>query len=48
MSALMIVLGVLLIVLTLEHGPDGVTLGLLLGPLFVIAGALRLYQLSRG
>jgi hypothetical protein len=45
LSATLIVLGVAMIAITLAHG--GGTLGLVLGPLFVLAGAGRLYVLRR-
>ncbi len=43
LPALMVVVGVALIVRTLAAGIEGVAVGLLLGVLFVIAGAGRLY-----
>jgi hypothetical protein len=46
LSALLIVLGVIVIVRTVAEGVGG-GLGLLLGGLLVLAGALRLY-VSRG
>jgi len=47
LPALMVVIGVALIVRTLAAGADGVAFGLLLGVLFIGAGAARLY-LGRG
>lgn len=46
LSALLIALGVAIIVRTLAAGVGG-GLGLLLGSLFVLAGALRLYLQRR-
>ena len=43
MSALLVVLGVAIVVRTLATGVDGVAAGLVLGPLFIAAGAGRLY-----
>jgi hypothetical protein len=47
LSALMIVIGVAMIVRTLAAGGGAVALGLLLGVLFVAAGAGRLYAERR-
>jgi hypothetical protein len=46
LSALLIVLGLAVIARTVQFGVGG-GLGLLLGSLFVVAGALRLYLSSR-
>lgn len=43
LSALMIVIGVAMIVRTLAAGGGAIALGLLLGILFIAAGAGRLY-----
>jgi hypothetical protein len=43
LSIAMIVIGVALVVRTLIAGGGGLAVGLLLGVLFVAAGALRLY-----
>jgi hypothetical protein len=43
MAAIMIVLGVAIIVTTIAHGGGALALGLLLGVLFIAAGAGRLY-----
>ena len=45
LSVTMIVLGVAMLVVTAAHG--GGSLGFILGPLFVAAGAGRLYVLRR-
>ena len=42
MSAIMVVLGVLLLVLTIARGGGPLSLGTILGVLFLAAGALRL------
>ena len=47
MSAIMVVLGVLLLVLTIARGGGPVSLGTVLGVLFVAAGALRLKAEAR-
>jgi hypothetical protein len=47
LSALMIVIGVAMIVRTLVAGGGAIALGLLLGVLFVAAGAGRLYAERR-
>jgi hypothetical protein len=47
LSALMIVIGVAMIVRTVAAGGGAVALGLLLGVLFVAAGAGRLYAERR-
>jgi hypothetical protein len=47
LSALMIVIGVAMIVRTVVAGGGAVALGLLLGVLFVAAGAGRLYAERR-
>jgi hypothetical protein len=47
MSAIMVVIGVAMIVTTLARGGGPLALGILLGTLFVLAGAGRIY-LSRG
>jgi amino acid transporter len=43
----MVVLGLLMIVSTIAHGGGPTAIGLLLGVLFIAAGAGRLYVLSR-
>jgi hypothetical protein len=48
MSVLMIVVGVALIVRTVAAGGSPISTGILLGGLFVAAGAGRLYLQSRG
>jgi hypothetical protein len=47
LSAAMILIGVALIVRTLAAGGGGLALGLLLGVLFIAAGAGRLYAERR-
>jgi hypothetical protein len=47
MSSVMVLLGVALIVLTIAGGGGVLSLGILLGVLFVLAGALRL-RVERG
>jgi hypothetical protein len=47
MSAVMVVLGVLLLVLTIVRGGGPVSLGTILGVLFIAAGALRLRAEAR-
>ena len=47
LSALMVVIGVAIIVRTLAAGGGALALGLLLGVLFVAAGAGRLYAERR-
>jgi hypothetical protein len=47
LSALMIVIGVAIVVRTLAEGGGALALGLLLGVLFVAAGAGRLYAERR-
>jgi hypothetical protein len=47
LSALMIVIGVAIVVRTLVEGGGALALGLLLGVLFVAAGAGRLYAERR-
>ncbi|HVS29325.1 MAG TPA: hypothetical protein VHE14_07215 [Solirubrobacteraceae bacterium] len=47
LSLAMVVLGVAMFVLTLARGGRGLGLGAILGPLFVAAGAGRLYLVSR-
>ena len=47
MSSVMVVLGVVLIVLTIARGGGVLSLGILLGVLFVLAGVLRL-RVERG
>jgi hypothetical protein len=42
MSSIMVVIGVMLIALTLARGGGPVSLGVVLGVLFVLAGAMRL------
>jgi hypothetical protein len=48
MSVLMIVIGVALLVRTLAAGGGPIATGVLLGALFVLAGAARLYLQLRG
>lgn len=48
MSTLMLVLGVAIIVRTVAGGGSPVSIGLLLGVLFVLAGGGRLYLARRG
>ena len=47
MSLAMIAIGVALLVRTLAAGGGGLAVGLVLGVLFVVAGAARLYLQSR-
>jgi hypothetical protein len=47
MSAVMVLIGVVLLISTLAHGGGPLAIGVLLGVLFVAAGAGRLY-LARG
>jgi hypothetical protein len=47
-STLMIVIGIVLLVRTIAEGGGVASTGLLLGVLFVAAGAGRLYLQSRG
>jgi hypothetical protein len=47
LSAVMIVIGVALVVRTLAAGGGAIAVGVVLGVLFVAAGAARLYLLSR-
>ena len=47
LSAVMVLIGVVLLVSTLAHGGGPLAIGVLLGLLFVAAGAGRLY-LARG
>ncbi len=48
MSTLMIVIGIALVVRTLTAGGGIAATGLVLGLLFIAAGAARLYLLTRG
>jgi hypothetical protein len=48
LSILMIVIGVALLVRTATAGGGALATGVLLGVLFVLAGAARLYLQSRG
>ena len=48
LSGLMVVLGVAIIVRTVAAGGSPISLGLLLGVLFVLAGGGRLYLAGRG
>ena len=48
MSLVMIVIGIALVIRTLAAGGGVAALGILLGVLFVAAGAGRLYLQSRG
>ena len=47
MSAIMVVLGVVLLVLTLARGGGPLSVGTILGVLFLAAGALRLRAEAR-
>ncbi len=47
-SVLLVVIGVAILVRTLATGVGGLALGLVLGPLFVLAGAGRLWLARRG
>ena len=48
MSLLMVAIGVAMIVSTLARGGGALALGLVLGILFVLAGAGRMYLSNRG
>ena len=48
MSVVMVALGIAMIVTTISHGGGGLAIGLLLGTLFILAGAGRLYVGRRG
>ena len=48
MSVLMMIIGVALIIRTLAAGGGAIAAGVLLGVLFVAAGAARLYLQLRG
>jgi hypothetical protein len=48
MSGLMVVIGVVLVIRTLTAGGGAAAAGVLLGILFVLAGAGRLYLQHRG
>jgi drug/metabolite transporter (DMT)-like permease len=48
MSAILVVLGVVLVIRTLTAGGGPAAAGVLLGILFVLAGAARLYLQYRG
>jgi hypothetical protein len=48
LSAAMVIIGVAMIGRTLAGGGGGLALGLLLGLLFILAGAGRLYVSRRG
>ena len=48
MSILMILIGVALLIRTLVAGGGGLATGVLLGVLFILAGAGRLYLQLRG
>jgi uncharacterized membrane protein HdeD (DUF308 family) len=48
MSILMILIGIVLIVRTLAAGGGAIATGVLLGVLFILAGAARLYLQFRG
>jgi hypothetical protein len=47
MSSIMVLLGVVLLILTFARGGGPVSLGVILGVLFVLAGVMRL-RLERG
>jgi hypothetical protein len=47
-STLMVVIGIALVVRTITEGGGGLAVGLLLGILFIAAGAGRLYMQFRG
>jgi uncharacterized membrane protein HdeD (DUF308 family) len=48
MSILMMLIGIVLIVRTLAAGGGAIATGVLLGVLFILAGAARLYLQFRG
>ena len=48
MSVLMVVIGIALLVRTLTAGGGALATGVLLGLLFIVAGAARLYLQLRG
>jgi hypothetical protein len=48
MSVVMILIGIALLARTVAAGGGGLAVGVLLGALFVLAGAGRLYLQSRG
>ena len=48
MSVLMILIGIVLVVRTITVGGGPISAGVLLGILFVLAGAARLYLQHRG
>jgi hypothetical protein len=47
LSAALIVIGVVIVVRTLDRGGDALSIGIVLGVLFVIAGAGRLWLVTR-
>lgn len=48
LSVLMVIVGIVLLVRTVAAGGGGVSTGVILGVLFVAAGAARLYLALRG
>ncbi len=48
MSVLMVIVGIVLLVRTVAAGGGGLATGVILGVLFVAAGAARLYLALRG
>jgi hypothetical protein len=48
MSLLMVVIGVVLVIRTIAAGGGVIASGILLGILFILAGAIRLYVQLRG
>jgi uncharacterized membrane protein HdeD (DUF308 family) len=48
MSVLMILIGIVLLVRTITAGGGAIATGMLLGLLFIVAGAARLYLQLRG
>jgi uncharacterized membrane protein HdeD (DUF308 family) len=48
MSVLMILIGIVLLVRTIAAGGGAIAVGVLLGVLFILAGAARLYLQFRG
>jgi hypothetical protein len=47
MSAIMVVIGIVIIVRTIAAGGGALATGILIGALFIAAGGLRLYIQSR-
>jgi hypothetical protein len=48
MSVLMILIGIVLLVRTIAAGGGAIAVGVILGVLFILAGAARLYLQFRG